>query len=242
MGKDRMTEEWENGGCQLTHVSRSNNGSCGGGGNAFDKEYVTIGELSAENVTDYHMFYISYVTRNPTTFDSFWRQMEVGEDQLVVLPACSTRYKSTDRVVLPFDFPFYGHPVKTVTVASGGFLSLPSIWQTSIVESQYIAPLGAEFDASYSADSTVTMLAANDSITVQWKKVTVLNQPDLGQFTFQVTLKRDGDIYFAYRDVPHTPANIDNSSHPVMLGLSDAYHIERQSGARFTNCYALFLN
>jgi hypothetical protein len=163
MGKDRMTEEWENGGCQLTHVSRSNNGSCGGGGNAFDKEYLTIGELSAENVTDYHMFYISYVTRNPTTFDSFWRQMEVGEDQLVVLPACSTRYKSTDRVVLPFDFPFYGHPVKTVTVASGGFLSLPSIWQTSIVESQYIAPLGAEFDASYSADSTVTMLAANDA-------------------------------------------------------------------------------
>lgn len=44
-------------------------------------------------------------------------------------------------VILPFSFPFYGHPVKTVFVMINGTLSVPSNGHSLHVDSQYIAAL-----------------------------------------------------------------------------------------------------
>lgn len=58
-------------------------------------------------------------------------------------------------VQLKFDFPFYGHPVRNVTVATGGFLYTGEYVHSWLAATQYIAPLMANFDTSISNNSFV---------------------------------------------------------------------------------------
>ena len=55
--------------------------------------------------------------------------------------------------------------------------------------------------------------------------------PDLSdplpQFTFQAILTVTGDIFFAYKSVPIVIDRIEDAEHPVKVGLSDAYIIDR---------------
>lgn len=46
-------------------------------------------------------------------------------------------------------------------------------------------------------------------------------------FTFSVTLYNTGDITFAYKEVPIAIDNIKDEKHPVKIGLSDAYIIDK---------------
>ena len=50
---------------------------------------------------------------------------------------------------------------------------------------------------------------------------------DAGPFTFQVTLHKNGDIVFVYKEVPVTVSLIQDKEHPVKVGLSDAYIVDR---------------
>ncbi len=63
------------------------------------------------------------------------------------------------------------------------------------------------------------------SLTVEWRNVTLVDQPSLGKFSFQATLKETGDIVFAYGSIPGKISDISNGSHPVKIGISDAYTI-----------------
>ena len=48
-----------------------------------------------------------------------------------------------------------------------------------------------------------------------------------GPFTFQAILRKNGDILFAYKHIPVSINLIKDEEHPVKVGLSDAYIIER---------------
>ena len=48
-----------------------------------------------------------------------------------------------------------------------------------------------------------------------------------GPFTFQAILHHNGDIIFAYKTIPVSISLIADEEHPVKVGLSDAYIIER---------------
>ena len=48
-----------------------------------------------------------------------------------------------------------------------------------------------------------------------------------GPFTFQAILHKSGDIIFAYKTIPVEINMIADEEHPVKVGLSDAYIIER---------------
>ena len=48
-----------------------------------------------------------------------------------------------------------------------------------------------------------------------------------GPFTFQVILRANGDIEFAYESIPLAITTIQDEEHPVKVGLSDAYIIDR---------------
>ena len=48
-----------------------------------------------------------------------------------------------------------------------------------------------------------------------------------GPFTFQAILHKSGDIIFAYKTIPKSINSIADEEHPVKVGLSDAYIIER---------------
>lgn len=58
-------------------------------------------------------------------------------------------------VKLSFDFPFYGHTIKNVTIATGGFLYTGDYIHSWLAATQYIAPLMANFDTSLSNDSFI---------------------------------------------------------------------------------------
>lgn len=65
------------------------------------------------------------------------------------------------------------------------------------------------------------------AFTVQWEKVVLQDKPTSGDFTFQATLHSNGDIIFVYQNVPVVIRNIQDDLHPVKVGLSDAYIIDR---------------
>lgn len=62
---------------------------------------------------------------------------------------------------------------------------------------------------------------------MQWEEVSLQDKPNDGQFTFQVTLVNNGDIIFVYKMIPLIIENIQDDQHPVKVGLSDAYIIDR---------------
>lgn len=49
------------------------------------------------------------------------------------------------------------------------------------------------------------------------------DSPEIGNFTFQTTLYKNGTIVFAYKNVPIAVNAINDTQHPVKVGLSDAY-------------------
>lgn len=96
-----------------------------------------------------------------------------------------------------------------------------------LTATQYIAPLMANFDPSFSRNSTVCYLdngehgqldimwdlelgaltwpltpgSAGEVFVVQWDKVRLQSREAEGAFTFQAALHRNGTIVFGYRDV-----------------------------------------
>ena len=50
-------------------------------------------------------------------------------------------------------FPFYGHDVRNITIATGGFLYTGDYVHSWLAATQYIAPLMANFDTSSSPNS-----------------------------------------------------------------------------------------
>lgn len=56
---------------------------------------------------------------------------------------------------LKFEFPFYGHLIENITVATGGFIYTGDYVHSWLAATQFIAPLMANFDTSLSNDSFV---------------------------------------------------------------------------------------
>ncbi|KAI8492155.1 Plexin domain-containing protein 2 [Branchiostoma belcheri] len=85
----------------------------------------------------------------------FWVELDPGERWVTVatgLPETEVQDKS---IRTSFDFPFYGHPIRNVSIAMEGFLSIGSLLMESMASTQYIAPLMANFDATLDPMSAV---------------------------------------------------------------------------------------
>lgn len=70
-------------------------------------------------------------------------------------------------------------------------------------------------------------LISGTAFTVQWEKVHLKDRPEKGEFTFQVTLHKNGDIVFVYQQIPVKIEEIDDEMHPVKIGVSDAYIVDK---------------
>lgn len=128
---------------------------------------------------------------------------------------------------LKFQFPFYGHLINSTTIATGGFLYLGEYIHSWLAATQYIAPLMANFDLSTSNDSIIYYMDNGTALTVTWYNVTLQDKPKVGRFTFQTTLFANGNIVFAYKQLPIKIKDIDSTNHPVKIGLSDAYVLDK---------------
>uniref|UniRef100_A0A3B4A432 Uncharacterized protein n=1 Tax=Periophthalmus magnuspinnatus TaxID=409849 RepID=A0A3B4A432_9GOBI len=132
------------------------------------------------------------------------------------------------RVRLSFEFPFYGHLLKEVTVATGGFIYTGEVMHQLLTATQYIAPLMANFDPSLSQNSSVFYFDNGTALVVQWSDIHLQDNSSLGPFTFQATLHKEGRIVFAYKQVTLILFFSDTDHHPVRVGLSDAFVVLHQ--------------
>ncbi|XP_020853359.1 plexin domain-containing protein 1 isoform X2 [Phascolarctos cinereus] len=129
------------------------------------------------------------------------------------------------RVVLSFDFPFYGHHLRQITIATGGFIFMGDVIHRMLTATQYVAPLMANFNPGYSPNSTVTYFDNGTVFVVQWDHVYLQGHENTGSFTFQAALHIDGRIVFGYKEIPMSVLDINSTQHPVKAGLSDAFMI-----------------
>lgn len=116
-----------------------------------------------------------------------------------------------------------------------GFIFTGDSTHRMLTATQYIAPLMANFDPSYSKESTVQyldngiippkmikylllrlfdylskycltcMLSSGEVFVVQWERVRLSGKESVGAFTFQAALYKTGTITFSYRDVRCSP-------------------------------------
>ncbi|XP_054464009.1 plexin domain-containing protein 1-like isoform X2 [Anoplopoma fimbria] len=162
--------------------------------------------------------------------EDLWVDMsDVRHGQVRVHGILSNSYKQAVRVALSFDFPFYGHYLRQITIATGGFIFTGDITHRMLTATQYIAPLMANFDPSYSKESTVQYLDNGEVFVVQWEGVRLPGKESEGAFTFQAALYKTGTITFSYRDIPLLLDVIGSAEHPVKVGLSDAFMVTQPS-------------
>ncbi|XP_033367429.1 plexin domain-containing protein 1 [Parus major] len=109
--------------------------------------------------------------------------------------------------------------------ARSGFIFVGDVIHRMLTATQYIAPLMANFNPSYSRNSTVQYLDNGTVFVVQWDKVYLQGKEDMGSFTFQAALHSSGRIVFGYKEIPVPVLQISASQHPVKAGLSDAFMV-----------------
>lgn len=195
----------------------------------FPKE-ITNNTLIKHNITqkqeDHHTYYTSKYMVGEAVAQHYWVDLET-EEGVTVNEMLSKSHRRAATVRLTFDFPFYGYSVRNMTVATGGFLYTGDYIHSWLAATQYIAPLMANFDTSMSEHSFVKYRDNGTAFTVEWSNVALQDKKDAGEFTFQVTLHSSGDIVFVYKDIPITVDKIGDTLHPVKVGLSDAYIIDK---------------
>lgn len=183
--------------------------------------------LQNHNITktqeDFHTYYNSLWTTDQNASDVYWNRL----DNMNVSSLLSNSHRRATTVLLSFDFPYYGYPIRNITIATGGFLYTGDYVHSWLASTQYIAPLMANFDTSLSTNSFVKFRDDGETFTVVWENVSLQDRPENGSFTFSATLNKSGDIVFAYQTIPIDIEQIHDDKHPVKVGLSDAYIIDK---------------
>jgi len=175
-------------------------------------------------VTDHHKYYTKTVYQNNAnkSFDDNFIDMENAE----IKSDLSNTMVGALSISPLFSFPFYGHMVSELFITTHGFLSLSPRLHDYIYKTQYIAPLRIKLDPSRSNHSTISVLSLPERLTVEWSNVSVMadaEHPLGGSFTFQVTLRPNGDIVFVYIEVQPVLTRAALYDHEPVAGISDAF-------------------
>jgi len=188
--------------------------------------------VDTKNDTEHYKYYnSSFVPFRESWVDlENWNQTTPGIVKTHEM--LSKSYRRAATIPLNFTFPFYGHNVTNITIATGGFLYTGDYVHSWLAATQYIAPLMANFDTSQKQNATVKYADNGTALVVEWGDVYLQSREGdqgsrEGPFTFQATLHDTGDIIFAYKTIPVVIKDIKDEEHPVKVGLSDAYIIER---------------
>ncbi|XP_074600362.1 plexin domain containing lethal (1) G0289 [Brevipalpus obovatus] len=179
--------------------------------------------------TDHHVYYNSTIYYNPEEAMNLWIDLNNASSMVNVTihDMLSESYRRAATVNLTFEFPFYGLHMRNVTIATGGFLYLGDPVHSWLAATQYIAPLMANFDTRNDNSSFIKYADNGSMFVVEWENVHLKDRKADGDFTFQAILHKNGDIAFIYKDLPIPIKDIHDIAHPVKVGLSDAYVIDK---------------
>lgn len=115
--------------------------------------------LSQNNIThieeDFHEYYNSTVIHDEDFTGLHRVSIYADCANLTINKLLSKSHRRAMTVKLPFEFPFYGHPISNITIATGGFLYAGDYIHSWLAATQYISPLMANFDTSLSDNSFV---------------------------------------------------------------------------------------
>uniref|UniRef100_A0A673W5H8 Plexin domain containing 1 n=1 Tax=Salmo trutta TaxID=8032 RepID=A0A673W5H8_SALTR len=162
--------------------------------------------------------------------DELWVDLnDLEHGQVRMHGILSNTHRQAAKVALSFDFPFYGHYLRQITIATGGFIFMGEVTHRMLTATQYIAPLMANFDPSFSKESIVQYLDNGEVFVVQWERVRLHGREAEGAYTFQAALHLTGTITFSYRDIPLPVEVISSAEHQVKAGLSDAFMVNLPS-------------
>ncbi|XP_072312715.1 plexin domain-containing protein 1-like [Eucyclogobius newberryi] len=179
---------------------------------------VNITKLLVDNQKYYR--WQSYGPTDRRT-EELW--VNLSASQVRIHGILSTTHRQAARVALSFDFPFYGHNLRQIIIATGGFIFMGEVIHQMLTATQYVAPLMANFDPSFSSNSTVRYSDNGNLFVVQWDKVRLKDRENEGAFTFQTVLHKNGTIVFNYREIPIEVDKMNSTDHPLKVGLSDAF-------------------
>ncbi|CAH0389771.1 unnamed protein product [Bemisia tabaci] len=180
----------------------------------------------SSSTNDTQSYYTHTIYNDPKIENEYWVDMDSHKD-MKINELLSKSHRRAATLRLSFPFPFYGHMIRNVTIATGGFLYTGDYVHSWLAATQYIAPLMANFDTRLQNDSFVKYADNGTALTVLWENVRLQDSPKSGEFSFEVTLVNNGDIIFVYKKVPFSINSIKDEHHPVKVGLSDAYIMDR---------------
>lgn len=206
----------------------------GDDGTLLKKDLNTIEQAEKMNnktsQLDNHQFYKpEYITKDPERAMSFWvdfSKLQLSQNS-TKHEMLSKSHRRAAPIKLTFDFPFYGQPLRNVIIATGGFLYVGEHLHHWLAATQNISPLMANFDLSTSNSSDIHYYDNGTSLVVQWQNVQMKDNKPPGNFSFQVTLHKNGDIVFVYKSLPVSINEIPEDDHPVKVGISDAFLIDK---------------
>lgn len=186
-------------------------------------------ETSKGTHQDNHQFYKPEYIEDPSRAMSFWVNFSQLQNDKVSTKheMLSKSYRRAAPLRLSFDFPFYGQNMKNIIVATGGFLYLGEHIHHWLAATQNISPLMANFDLSITPESDIYHYDNGTALVVQWHRVQMKDNKPPGDFSFQVTLHKNGDIVFVYKSLPVPINEIPEGEHPVKVGISDAFLIDK---------------
>lgn len=192
-----------------------------------DTENATV-PPGYENQTDFHEYYNTTFYSDPEVVQHLWTDLDsLPSEHVMTHDMLSVSHRRAATVNLTFDFPFYGHPIRNVTIATGGFLFTGYMLHVWLAATQFIAPLMANFETFSSNSSCIKYVDNGTALIVEWQQVVLQENPTGGEYTFQAVLHKNGDIVFVYKDLPVPVTEIPDKSHPVKVGISDAYMFDR---------------
>uniref|UniRef100_A0AC35TR43 PSI domain-containing protein n=1 Tax=Rhabditophanes sp. KR3021 TaxID=114890 RepID=A0AC35TR43_9BILA len=190
-------------------------------------------EFDKETAPTDHIYYevITY-SENQTAFDQYYvdvkKMLDNNAEGHALHPQLHNSYRKAVGAKLNSSYPYYGHELEHITIATGGFCYLGDKIHAWLAATQYVAPLMANFDTE-SSDSTILYADDTTKFVVEWKNVRLRDRHNAGKFSFEMALYKNGDIHFVYDKVPIPILNISEAQHPVKIGISDAYISETKS-------------
>ncbi|GMS90032.1 hypothetical protein PENTCL1PPCAC_12207 [Pristionchus entomophagus] len=180
-----------------------------------------------DDTTDHQYYTMQVISADEEKTKQYWVDVDELLEKPGVVgnrshPLLKNSYRRAVGAKLSFNFPFYGHKMNNLTIATGGFCYIGDQTHSWLAATQYIAPLMANFDTQLEG-SNILYADDGERFVVEWRKVQLRMQKQFGDFTFQVVLHKNGTMHFVYKDVPVDPMDISDAHHPCKLGISDAY-------------------
>lgn len=185
---------------------------------------------TATDVQKPHTFYEPRYIADKNEALKYWvdfSNLSLSQNMSTKHEMLSKSHRRAAPIKLSFDFPFYGQPLKNIIIATGGFLYVGEHLHHWLAATQNISPLMANFNLNMTDYSDIHHYDNGTSLVVQWKDVQLKDNKPPGNFSFQVTLHKNGDIVFVYHTLPAPISSIPDEEHPVKVGISDAFVIDK---------------